>query len=165
MKTFKSLFSWLIGLGVRGTASDKVSTAYTNFITNKAPPAATDMYGRMVPIHVKHIVVSGETVSGTVKLGVHPKGWAFAGLQIGSSVALSASAGVGQTPVIGDGSTANKYMLASDFDAVTGVGLVNGASLGYIPTADKVITLTYGATGTPVVAGVIEGYLFFIPGS
>jgi len=162
---FRIILGILLALGQRGTISVNASTPYTNFITNKYPPAATDMYGRMLPIHVKHTVVSGEVVSGTVTLGVHPAGWAFCGLQIGSSVALSASAGVGQTPVIGDGTTANKYMLASDFDAVTAVGLVNGASLGYIPTADKTITLTWGATGNPVVAGVIEGYLFFIPGS
>jgi len=160
------VFKILLALGQRGTATAKDSTPYTNFVTNKYPPAATDLYGRIVPVHVKHTVVSGETVSGTVKLAVHPKNWAFCGLQISTNTtALSASAGVGQTPVIGDGTTANKYMLASDFDLKGAVGLVNGESLGYTPTADKIITLTWGATGTPVVGAIVEGYLFFIPGS
>lgn len=153
----------LLRLGERGTASAKASVDYTAFVTNKLPSNVTDMRGRVMALHLKHTVVSGETVSGTVTMGVHPKGWAFCGLQMGSSTAISASAGVGQTPVLGDGTTANKYMLASDFDAVTAVGLVNGASLGYAPTADKTITLTWGATGTPVVGSVIEGYIFLIP--
>lgn len=153
----------LLRLGERGTASAKSSSDHTAFNTNKYVANTTDLGGRVVARHIKHTVVSGETVSGTVTVGVHPKGWAFCGLQFGSSTAISASAGVGQTPVLGDGTTANKYMLASDFDAVTAVGLVNGASLGYTPTADKTITLTWGATGTPIVGSVIEGYMFFVP--
>ena len=144
------------------TASAKSSTLYTNRDVNGVIQSADKTGGRTVKIKIDHTVVSGETVSGTVALGVHPKNWAFCGLQVGSSTALSASAGVGQTPVMGDGTTANKYMLASDFDAVTAVGLINGASLGYTPTADKVITLTWGATGTPVVGGRIVGFLEFI---
>jgi len=158
------LFNLIRGLGERGTASATSSTLYTNHDVNKRPYAATDRGGRVVPIHVSYTVVSGDTVSGTAKLGVHPKGWAFLGLWV-SCTALSASAGVGQTPVMGDGTTANKYMLASDFDAAAGIGLINGASIGYIPTADKIITLTFGATGTPVVGGTVFGYLLFVPGA
>ena len=148
----------------RGTASDKSSANHTAFVTNKLPSNNAEMNGREVVLHLKHTVVSGETVSGTVKLGVHPAGWTFTGLRFSSNTtALSASAGVGQTPVLGDGTTANKYMLASDFDAKAAIGLVNGESLGYKPTADKTITLTWGATGTPVVGAIVEGYMYFIP--
>lgn len=157
-------FLWDKLLSVAGTASAVSSTRYTNFFVSKYPPAATDMYGRMVPIYVEHTCTTADTVDGTVKLAVHPKGWAFCGLQI-STDGLSASAGVGQTPVIGDGTTANKYMLASDFDATNGIGLVAGSSLGYTPTADVIITLTFGATGDPVAGKKVFGYLFFIPGS
>ena len=164
MNLIRSLILILLSLGQRGTASATSSTLYTNHDVNKRPYAATDRGGRIVPIRVDYTVLSGDTVSGTVKLGVHPKGWAFHSLNI-STDGLSASAGVGQTPVIGDGSTANKYMLASDFDATAGVGLINGASIGYIPTADKIITLTFGATGTPVVGKKVFGYINFVPGS
>lgn len=158
MKLLNKLFSQ------RGTASATTSVPYTNFVTNKYPPGAADMGGRLVPLFFTYTVVSGDTVSGTVKLGVHPKGWTFVSI-VCSTDGLSASGGVGQTPVIGDGTTANKYMLASDFDVTNGVGLIAGSSIGYTPTADKVITLTFGATGTPVVAKKVFGYFLFIPGS
>src|SRR4249920_2886708 len=116
------------------TASAKSSALYTSRDVNFNVQGADKSGGRYVPIKIQHTVVSGETVSGTVLLGVHPANWAFVGLVVGSSTAISASAGVGQSCVIGDGTTANKYMLASDFDAVTGVGLINGASIGYTPT-------------------------------
>ncbi len=151
-------------LEVRGTASALSSTLYTNIYVNKVSPTASERGGRIVPVKIHYAAVTADTVSGTVKLAVHPKNWTFVGLQV-STDGLSASAGVGQTPVIGDGTTADKYMLASDFDAANGVGLVNGGSLGYTPTADKIITLTYGATGDPVVGKIVTGYLFFIPGS
>lgn len=158
--------NWLISKlqEVRGTASALSSTMYTNHDVNKRPYAATDRGGRIVPIRVEHTVVTADTVDGTVKLAIHPKGWAFHSLNI-STDGLSASAGVGQTPVIGDGTTANKYMLASDFDAAAGIGLINGASIGYIPTADVIITLTFGSTGDPVAGKKVFGYINFVPGS
>lgn len=155
---------WLKLKEIRGTASALTSTLYTNLVTNKQPPTTDQTGGRIVAIKIHHVCVTADTVDGTVLLQVHPKGWSFVGLHV-STDGLSASAGVGQLPVIGDGTTANKYMLASDFDASGGVGLINGASLGYTPTADKPITLTFGSTGDPVAGKIITGYLFFIPGS
>ena len=150
-----------------GTASASRSVFYVNTIQNHAPYAGTDM-GKEFAIWFSHTVGAGtydtgssDTVSGTVKLFKHRKGWAFTGLRV-STDGLSASAGVGQTPVIGDGTTANKYMLASDFDATAGIGLVNGASYGYTPTSDVIVTLTYGATGTPVAGQKVFGTFYFL---
>ena len=151
----------------RGTASASRSVFYVNTIQGKAPYTGTDM-GQETSVFFSHTVGAGtydtgttDTVSGTVKLFKHRKGWAFSGLAV-STDGLSASAGVGQTPVIGDGTTANKYMLASDMDAAAGIGLINGASLGYAPTTDVTVTLTYGATGTPVAGQKIFGFLKFL---
>lgn len=154
-----------------GTASASRSVFYVNTVELKYPYAATDQGGRVVPVSFSHTVGAGtyttgttDTVSGVVKLFQHPKGWKWLGLLV-SSDGLSASAGVGQTPVIGDGTTANKYMLASDFDATAAIGLPNGASYGYTPTADMPVSLTYGATGVPVVGQKVFGTFFFTPGS
>jgi hypothetical protein len=154
-----------------GTASVMNSLFYENFVTNKYPPAATDIGGRIVPVSFSYTVGTGtysvgttDTVSGVVKLFIHRRNWKFIGLMV-SGNGQSASAGVGQTPVIGDGVTANKYMLASDFDATAAIGLVNGASYGYTPTTDMVVTLTWGATGIPVAGSLFFGTFLFIPGS
>jgi hypothetical protein len=154
-----------------GTASASRSVFYVDTVENKLPYAATSQGGRVVPICFSHTVGAGtyttgttDTVSGVVKLFQHPRNWKWIGLFV-SSDGLSASAGVGQTPVIGDGTTANKYMLASDFDATAAIGLPNGASYGYTPTTDVPVTLTYGATGTPVAGQKVFGTFFFIPGS
>jgi hypothetical protein len=160
-----------IFLSERGTASASKSVFYQNTVVNKYPYDTSGGGGRVVAVRFEHVVGAGtyvtgttDTVSGTVKLFTHPKGWAFVGL-FASTDGLSASAGVGQTPVIGDGTTADKYMLASDFDASAGIGLPNGASYGYTPTVDKPVTLTYGATGTPVATKKVFGTFFFVPGS
>ena len=170
MKLFQFLINKL--LEVKGTASVSRSVDYVNFVENRYPADAYKGGGRLVPIHFSHTVGAGtyttgttDTLSGLVKLFTHPKGWMFTGLFV-SGTALSASAGVGQTPVIGDGTTANKYMLASDADAAAWIGLVNGESYGYTPTANMPVTLTYGATGTPVATtGRVTGTFHFIPGS
>lgn len=150
-----------------GTASASRSVFYVNTIQNKAPYGGTDM-GKKFSVWFSHTVGAGtydtgttDTVSGTVKLFKHRKGWSFVGLAV-STDGLSASAGVGQTPVIGDGTTANKYMLASDFDAAAGIGLVNGASYGYTPTSDLNVVLTYGATGVPVAGQKVFGTFDFL---
>jgi hypothetical protein len=154
-----------------GTASASKSVFYQNTVISKYPYTATDQDGRVVTRMFNHVVGAGtyttgttDTVSGTVLLFTHPRNWKWIGLFV-STNGLSASAGVGQTPVIGDGTTANKYMLASDFDLTAGIGLPNGASYGYTPTTDMPVTLTYGATGVPVAGQAIFGSFFFIPGS
>jgi len=151
----------------RGTASASRSVFYVNTIQGNAPYDGSTI-GKPLLVWFKHVVGAGtydtgttDTVSGTVKLFKHRKGWVFAGLRV-SSDGLSASAGVGQTPVIGDGTTANKYMLASDFEATAAIGLPNGASYGYAPTSDVPVTLTYGATGTPVAAQSVFGFFEFL---
>jgi hypothetical protein len=168
-----SMFTYLLRklFEQTGTASVMTSAFYDNFVTNKYPPAATDIGGRVVPVSWSYTVGTGtysvgttDTVSGVVSLFIHRKGWKFISLFV-SNNGQSASAGVGQTPVIGDGTTANKYMLASDFDATAAIGLVNGASYGYTPTSDVVVTLTWGATGVPVAGSLIFGTFLFIPGS
>lgn len=140
-----------------GTASASKSVFYQNTVVNHYPYSGEDI-GKEFAIYWEHTVGAGtyttgttDTVSGTVKMFKHLKKWRFTGLNA-STDGLSASAGVGQTPVIGDGTTADKYMLASDFDATAGIGLINGASLGYQPTTDVDVTLTYGGTGVPVAA-------------
>jgi hypothetical protein len=153
-----------IFVSMRGTASDTKSVNYTNHVVNHYPYPTSVAGGRLVPVAIDYTVLSGDTVSGTVKVGVHPKGWIFHSISIGTN-GLSASAGVGQLPTIGDGTTADKYMLASDFDATAGIGLPNTASIGYAPTADKTIILTFGGTGTPVVGKKVFGFINFIPGA
>lgn len=151
----------------RGTASASKSAAYQSNYVLGQPFRGSTQGGNIFVVSDSYTVGTGtyttgttDTVSGVVKLFVHRAGWKCVGMTV-STNGLSASAGVGQTPVIGDGTTANLYMAASDFDAAA-VGTLAATGHHYTPTVDKDVTLTFGATGIPVAGQVIYYTFWFV---
>ena len=151
----------------RGTASASKSASYQNYDVLGLPFDGLARGGRLIVISDSYTVGTGtyttgttDTVSGVVKLFVHKAGWKCIAAFI-STDGLSASAGVGQTPVIGDGTTANKYMTATDFDAAA-VTTLAATGHHYTPTANVDVTLTFGATGVPVAGQHIYYTFLFV---
>lgn len=143
-------------------ATARSSTLYTNYDVNKYVPDARDRYGRVVPIKIEATIVSAAATGDTYKLCVIPANASVVGLFC-TSEALSVSAGVGLTVKIGDSGDDDRYMAASDFDAVNGTGVLAAAGMNYRPTSDTIVILTI--TGTPVVGRVIKGCFFIVPAS
>src|SRR5690349_15101520 len=151
----------------RGTASVAKAEQYQNFEVLGRAFDGSYLRGRMIGVAIDYVVGtatyttgSSDTVSGTVKLFTHKAGWTLMAAFF-STDGLSASAGVGQSTKIGDGSDDDYYMLATDWDAAA-LGTVAPTAIGAKPTADKTVTITYGATGTPVAGQHIYVRMIFM---
>lgn len=151
----------------RGTASASKSASYQNHEVLGRPFRSTEKRGEIIVVSDSYVVGTGtyttgttDTVSGVVKLFKQRAGWkCLEG--IFSTNGLSASAGVGQTPVIGDGSDADFYMTATDFDLAAITRLAVTAH-HFKATTDVDVTLTFGATGTPVAGQTIYYTFLFV---
>lgn len=154
-------------LSERGTASVAKSASYQNYEVLGLPFDGTARKGRVIVISDSYTIGTAtyttgtaDTGSGTVKLFTHKAGWKCI-LALVSTDGVMASGGVGGTVAIGDGTTADKYITATDFDAAA-TATLNATGHHYAPTADVTVTLTYGATGTPVAGQHIYYTFVFI---
>lgn len=145
-------------------ATNRDTTLYTNYETNKYPPDARDRYGRVVPVYWALTITSASVASDTYNLFTLPAGWATV-LVHATTNGLGASAGSGVTLAIGDSGSATRYMLATDFDA-TGANFCGMAYAGvsYRPTANTIILATIG-TAAGVVGQIAKGHFLLVPGS
>jgi hypothetical protein len=150
--------------GNRGTASEIKSTAYQNYDILGRPFSGLVRGGHVYVIADTHTVGAGtyvdqaaENASGTVHLFVHRAGWVCIWAFV-STNGIGASAGSGVTLAIGDSSTADKYITATDFDVAGAVAYLNSTGHLYAPTADKIVTATYSAVAP--VAGQKFYYTF-----
>lgn len=148
----------------RGTATDRSSTLYSEYDTNKYVPDARDRHGRVVPIYFEITIVSASNIGDTYNLFVLPKGWSVAGLFCTTN-GLAASGGVGCTFQIGDSGDDDRYMKATDFDVAEAqaAGLAY-AGVAYRPTADTIVVGKVGVAAA-VVGKLVKGHALLIPGS
>jgi hypothetical protein len=150
----------------RGTASELRSTSYQNYDILGRPFRSTERRGQIIVISDSHTVGAGtyvvgttETASGTVKLFVHRAGWKCIGATVSSGV-LGASAGAGVTLAIGDGTTADKYITATDFD-VANIAQLNAKGHHFKPTVDTIVIGTWSAV-IPVAAQNVYYTFYFV---
>lgn len=144
-------------------ATARSSTLYTNKHVNKTVLDARDGGGRPVPIPFELTVVSASAVNDTYNMCVLPKGCEVIGL-VCTTDGLGPSAGGGRTFQLGDSGDNDRYMAATDFDAVNAQGSLAYAGARYRPTADTIVVgLIGGAAG--VVGKKVKGHFMVVPGS
>lgn len=141
-------------------ATNRSSTLYTNYETNKYIPVPGDRGGIVYPIRFTATVVSASAANDTYDLFVIPAGWTVCFL-FATTNGLGASAGAGATAQIGDAGSATRLMVATDFDASGAQGFLAYAGVGYSPTTDTIEELLIG-TAAGVVGQVFTGYVFLI---
>lgn len=143
-------------------ATARSSTLYSNYVTNKYVPDARDLYGRVVPIYFNFTAVSVSATGDTYQLFVLPANASVIGLFC-TTQALSVSAGVGLTVKIGDSGDDDRYMAATDFDAVNAQGYLAYAGVAYRPTSDTIVVAT--VTGVMIVGTAVKGHFLIVPAS
>ena len=142
------------------TATDRSSTNYTNYVTNKYIPTPAIAGGKLYPIYFEATVVSASNINDTYDLFVIPAGWSVVFL-FATTNGLGSSAGAGVTAQIGDSGSATRLMIASDFDATGAQAFLAYAGVGYTPTVDTIEELKI-AGAAAVVGQVFKGYVFLV---
>lgn len=141
-------------------ATNRSSTLFTNYETNKYIPVPSDRGGSLYPIFFSATIVSASAADDTYDLFTIPAGWTVA-LLYATTNGLGASAGAGVTAQIGDSGDADRLMAITDFDAAGASAHLAYAGVGYTPTADTIEELKI-ATAAGVVGQIFKGIVLLV---
>lgn len=141
-------------------ATNRSSTLFTNYETNKYIPTPADRGGSLYPIFFSATIVSASNIGDTYDLFTVPAGWTVFSIYATSN-GLSATTTAGCTVQIGDSTDDDRLMAATDMDAVNQIGFTAYAGVAYTPTVDTIYELKIG-TAAAVVGKIIKGGVLLV---
>lgn len=144
-------------------ATERDTTIFDNLVNNKFIQDARDADGRTVSRKFELTVESASATDDTYNLTVVPANARVVHLECVTD-GLGASAGAGVLFQIGDADDADRYMVATDFDAAEARGTLAFAGMNHTPTSDT--TLVGKITTTAAVVGKkVSGRVEYVPGA